>query len=199
MSRQLFTSDGQRKYLTSEEVDRFVAEANKQERSQVRSLCLVLAHTGCRISEALALTVRSIDLEQQTITLQTLKQHGKVRFRSIPVPASTIDTLALVHGLRKARKAKKPPHLWAWGRTQAYTHVKAVMAAAGIEGLHATPKGLRHGFGVRAIQKTRNPRLVQKWLGHRSLETTTVYMDIIGQEEREEAQSMWSGPSVTVT
>ena len=39
--------------------------------------------------------------------------------------------------------------------------MKAVLAEAGIEGAHASPKGLRHGFGVRAIQKTRNPRLVQ--------------------------------------
>ncbi len=36
--------------------------------------------------------------------------------------------------------------------------------------------------------------LLQKWLGHRSLDATTVYMDIIGQEERAEAQAMWDSP-----
>ncbi len=65
------------------------------------------------------------------------------------------------------------------------------MEEAGIEGVQGSPKGLRHGFGVRATQKTRNPRLVQKWLGHTSLETTTIYMDIIGQEERSAALQMW--------
>ncbi|MFT4843030.1 MAG: integrase/recombinase XerD [Planctomycetota bacterium] len=193
MSSDLFTSDGERKYLTTEELDRFLAAANAQERSEVRSFCLVLAHSGCRISEALALTPRSVDLREQTITFQTLKQREHTRYRSVPVPASTTDTLELVHGIRKAKRGRKSNvALWGWGRTQGFKHVKAVMAAADIEGQHASPKGLRHGFGVRAIQKTRNPRLVQKWLGHRSLETTTIYMDIIGQEERAEAQAMWT-------
>ena len=191
MSSDLFISDGQRKYLTEDELDRFLAAAQRQERAEIRSFCLVLAHTGCRISEALALTARSVDLAEQTITLRTLKQRTE-RFRSVPVPESTIDTLELVHGLRKAQKGRKASsRLWRWGRTQGFKHVKAVLAEAGIEGAHASPKGLRHGFGVRAIQKTRNPRLVQKWLGHRSLETTTVYMDVIGQEERDAAQGMW--------
>lgn len=193
MSSDLFTSDGGRKYLTAEELDRFIDQANAQERAEVRSFCLVLAHTGCRISEALALTAMGVDLEQQTLTFRTLKQGDTERYRAIPVPASTIDTLELVHSVRKARRSPRAKlvRLWGWGRTQGFNHVKDVMAQAGIEGDHASPKGLRHGFGVRAIQKTRNPRLVQKWLGHRSLETTTIYMDILGQEEREEAQAMW--------
>ncbi len=194
MSNELFTSEGLRKYLTAEELDRFIVVANTQERSEIRSFCLVLAHTGCRISEALALTPRGVDLEQETITFRTLKQREIERFRSVPVPASTIDTLELVHGIRKARRSsqRRIELLWEWGRTQGFNHIKAVMAEAEIEGTHASPKGLRHGFGVRAIQKTRNPRLVQKWLGHRSLETTVIYMDILGQEERETAQAMWS-------
>ncbi len=63
------------------------------------------------------------------------------------------------------------------------------MQAAGIEGPQATSKGLRHG--VRATEKTRNPRLVMKWLGHMSLDTTIIYMDVIGQEERAAARKMW--------
>lgn len=187
----LFTRDGERKYLTSEELDCFIAAAKNQERSVVQSFCLALAHTGCRISEALALTARSVDLSAQTITVLTLKQRGKVRYRSVPIPASTIGTLERVHGIRKLRRSLVTAPLWGWCRTQGFKHVKAVMAAADIVGAHASPKGLRHGFGVRAIQKTRNPRLVQKWLGHRSLDTTTIYMDIVGQEERAEAQAMW--------
>ena len=192
MSRELFTTDGQRKYLTEDEIDRFLAVAALQERSEVRSFCLTLAHTGCRISEALDITAQRVDLAAQAITLQTLKQRGQVRYRSVPVPGSTIDTLELVHGIRKAQRGRAATdRLWTWGRTQAFKHVKHVLEAAGIEGPHASPKGLRHGFGVRAIQKTRNPRLVQRWLGHRSLETTTIYMDVLGQEERDANQAMW--------
>jgi len=64
------------------------------------------------------------------------------------------------------------------------------MAAAGICGTHASPKGLRHGFGVRLAMKTRNPHLVQRMLGHASLATTAIYMDVVGQEARDEMALM---------
>ncbi len=192
MVGELFTSDGKRKYLTAKEADRFLAKAAKQDRAEVRTFCLVLAHTGCRISEALEITPKHVDLSQGTITFRTLKQGRNIRFRSIPVPDSTLDALELVHGIRKGRRSKrKNDPLWSWGRTQAWKHVKAVMSQANIEGAQASPKGLRHGFGVRAMQITRNPRPVQKWLGHTSLETTTIYMDVIGDEERAAAAKMW--------
>lgn len=194
MSSDLFTSDGQRKYLNAEELARFITAAQHQERAAVRTFCLVLAHTGCRISEALALTVDSVDLSSGAITFKTLKQRHRMRYRAVPVPEGTLDALELVHGLRKAQRARNRKgggKLWPWARTQAYKHVKAVMDAAGIVGAQASPKGLRHGFGVRATEKTRNPRLVMKWLGHRSLDNTIIYMDVIGQEEREAAAKMW--------
>ena len=52
MTGELFTFDGKRKYLTAEEQGRFIAAANALERAEVRTLCLTLAYTGCRISEA---------------------------------------------------------------------------------------------------------------------------------------------------
>ncbi len=72
-----------------------------------------------------------------------------------------------------------------------WKHIKSVMALADIEGDHATPKGLRHAFGVRMAQKTRNPRLIQKLLGHKYLETTAIYMDLVGEEERAEVIGAW--------
>jgi len=99
-----------------------------------------------------------------------------------------------VHGLRKAKRLKKRPYdgkIWPWGRTQAYKHVKAVMREAGIAGPQASPKGLRHSFGVRSTEKNRNPHLVMKWLGHRSLDKTIIYMDVIGDEECAAAARMW--------
>lgn len=192
--RDLFTADGKRKYLTAKERERFLAAAQEHTNGKVRSLCEVMAFTGCRISEALALTPASLDLSEKSVTLRTLKQREAVRFRTVPVPDSLIDTLDLVHGIRKARRSKgraRNAPLWTWQRNQAYKHIVAVMARAGIEGPHATPKGLRHCFGVLAATQTRNPRLVQKWLGHRSLETTVIYMDAVGAEERELAARMW--------
>jgi len=194
MSNELFTKDGERKYLTNEERKRFLSVANQHERGEIRTLCLVLAYTGCRISEALELTADKIDLSSKTIIFRTLKQRSRITHRAVPIPDSTLDAITLVHHVRKAHKGKgggKNARLWSWGRTQATKHICDVMENAGISGAHASPKGLRHGFGIKACADTRNPRLVQKWLGHRSLETTTIYMDAVGDEERELASRMW--------
>lgn len=147
------------------------------------------AYTDCRISEALELTTGRVDLLDKFITFHTLKQRDKVKYRSVPCPDAVIDALELVHRVRKAQKAKRQANglaLWPWGRTQATKHICAVMASASIKGDHATPKGLRHGFGVRIAQKTRNPRLLQKLLGHTKLENTAIYMDLVGEEARAE-------------
>jgi len=37
--------------------------------------------------------------------------------------------------------------------------------------------------------------LVQRWLGHASLRTTSIYGDVMGPEERAFAERMWSGSS----
>jgi hypothetical protein len=66
----------------------------------------------------------------------------------------------------------------------AYTRVIEVMAAAGIAGPQASPKGLRHGFGVACIEKGIPLNLVQRWLGHAQLATTAIYADAMGEEER---------------
>ncbi len=70
MANDLFTQSGKRKYLTSEERDRFITAANSHERGEVRTLCLVLAYTGCRISEALQLTADRVDLSAKAIRFE---------------------------------------------------------------------------------------------------------------------------------
>jgi integrase/recombinase XerD len=83
--------------------------------------------------------------------------------------------------------------IWSYSRTTAWRRVKEVMAAAGISGTPAMPKGLQHGFGVNAFQSLVPPHLVQRWMGHASLKCTAIYGDVIGREERAFAARMWSG------
>src|SRR5690606_4497837 len=63
--------------------------------------------------------------------------------------------------------------------------------AAGVKGGQATPKGLRHGFGVSAIQSKVPLNLVQRWLGHADIKTTAIYTSAMGEEERQIAAQMW--------
>lgn len=62
----------------------------------------------------------------------------------------------------------------------------------GVKGPQATPKGLRHGFGVAAIQAGIPLNLLQRWLGHAQLTTTAICANAVGPEERNIAARMWT-------
>lgn len=184
----LYSTNGQRKYVTGPERIRFIAVAMECPRPELRTFCLVLAFTGCRITEALNLVSASIETGESSIALRSLKKRNKVAIiRQVPVPSTLIEQLREIHDLSSPGQ-----RLWSWSRSRAWQLVKAVMAQAAIgPGLHATPKGLRHGFGVHAIRSGVPLNLVQRWMGHASMTTTAIYLQVIGAEEREIAKRMW--------
>jgi integrase/recombinase XerD len=189
----IFDAQGRRLYFTDDERKAFMKAAAQQSR-EVRSFCGVLHYTGCRISEALALTPKSIDLSAKLIIFESLKKRRKGLFRAVPVPPSFLDTLDMVHGIREAQTRPKgnPPLLWPWSRATAWRRVQEVIQAAGIPGgPHACPKGLRHGFGVQAVSRGIALNMVQKWLGHAQLTTTAIYANAVGEEEQSIAARMW--------
>jgi integrase/recombinase XerD len=189
----LHTADGARKYLTAGERDAFLRAAERAER-QVRTLCMTLAYAGCRLSEALALTVDRVDLVAGVLVLESLKKRRSGLYRVVPVPPTLLEALDLVHGVRElqSRRGKgRGIRLWPWSRMTGWRAVHAVMEAASLDGPHASPKGLRHGFGVAAVSAGIPLNLVQKWLGHAQLTTTAIYADAVGEEEQSIAARMW--------
>jgi integrase/recombinase XerD len=190
---RLHTADGARKYLTAGERDAFLREAERADR-QARTLCMTLAYAGCRLSEALALTADRVDLAAGVLVIESLKKRRTGIYRAVPVPPALLDALDLVHGIREhqARRGKGGgEQLWPWSRMTGWRAVHAVMAAAGLDGPRASPKGLRHGFGVAAVSAGIPLNLVQKWLGHAQLTTTAIYADAVGAEEKDIARRMW--------
>jgi integrase/recombinase XerD len=185
---RLYDTQGHRLYLTSSERDAFRRAAEQAPR-EVRTYCHTLLYTGCRPSEALALTADRVDFQAQTLTFESKKKRRPGIYRAVPVPATLLDALDLVHGIRD-RKAKA--QLWTWSLKTAYTRVIAVMQRAGIDGPQASPKGLRHGFGVACIEKGIPLNLVPRWLGHAQLGTTAIYADAVGDEERGIAARLWA-------
>ncbi|MCE7030997.1 tyrosine-type recombinase/integrase [Jiella avicenniae] len=187
----LIDPQGNRLYLTAAERAAFLTAAAKAPR-EVRSFCEVLHFTGCRISEALALSVKRIDLDGQALVFETLKKRRSGIYRAVPVPPRLLDTLDLVHGVREAHTRRGDPLLWDWSRTTAWRHVKAIMETAGITGPHASPKGLRHGYGVAAIGAAVPLNMLSKWMGHATIETTAIYANALGEEQRSIAERMWN-------
>jgi integrase len=185
---RLYDTQGHRLYLTGSERDDFSRAAEKAPR-EVRTYCHTLLYTGCRPSEALALTADRVDFQAQAITFESRKKRRPGIYRAVPVPTALLDALDLVHGIRDRKTRTR---LWIWSLKTAYTRVIDVTKAAGIAGPQASPKGLRHGFGVACIEKGIPLNLVQRWLGHAQLATTAIYADAIGEEERGIAARLWT-------
>lgn len=182
-----------RKYVTSSEHARFLAEAAKLPDAR-RVFCLLLAWSGARISEVLAVAPSAIDLESGTVSFETLKRRRRGIIRRIPLPLDLLTELDFVFGIRERQRTGQgmSERLWPWSRTKAWRCVKAVMNKAEVTRTASMPKGLRHGFGVAAFA-TVPPHLVQRWMGHASLRTTAIYGDVTGPEERRLAERLWRG------
>jgi integrase/recombinase XerD len=185
---------GHRKYVTPAERLDFLCAAGAMP-PKVRTFCETLAYAGCRISEGLALTADRVDIADGVLIFESLKKRRRGVFRAVPVPPDFLERLCLVHDLRTVQLRTDRgagTRLWKWSRATAWRRVAEVMRAAGISGLHATPKGLRHGFGIKAVTSDVPLNMAQKWLGHARLSTTAIYTNATGPEEKRIAQRMWT-------
>ena len=187
----LYAPDGSRKYLNSGERRRALAAIAKLPPSKAL-FALTLAWSGARVSEVLALTPASFQIESGIVAIVTLKRR-RFTVREVPLPPDLISALEHQFGLLAAQRDPSAAHspVWIWHRVTAWKLVKEVMGAAGVVGRQASPRGFRHGFGVGALQAGAPLNLVQRWLGHAQISTTAIYADACGPEERAFADRFW--------
>lgn len=182
-NRSAYDSDGKRKYLTKSEGQKFLHAASGLVESE-RLFCELIHFSGCRISEALGLTRENIDAGESIIRVRCLKKRGKNVVRRVPLP----DRLS--KELRRLG-SQNDDRLWTFSRTTGWRIIKGVMKQAGIAGIHATTKGLRHGFGVRGALGKVPVNVIQRWMGHSDSSTTAIYLAVRDDEERELIRRTW--------
>ena len=196
---RLYDEQGNRLYLNAEEREAFLSAA-RQRPARDRTICETLHFAGCRPSELIEITPARVDLSGGTLAIRSLKKRkdrageAKVVFRTVPVPPDYLDTLNTAHGIREAQKSPKRSGepIWPITRVHVWRIVKGVMIEAGIpDAPQRTVKGLRHGYGINAVVKGIPLHMLQKWLGHAQLSTTTIYADAVGKEEQDIASRMW--------
>lgn len=201
----LYTQIGERKYLTSAERQRYFEALRVIEDPAERSFCEMIYWTGCRPGEALAMRAVNVDLEQSVVVIQSLKKRGDQKgrhFRPVPVPRDFTRRLNRIHAIDEAQRrsdhgsAQASGHgseakLWPFGRTKGWRLVRTVMDAADLTGIKGSARGLRHALGVHAALMQVPQTRLQSWLGHASLETTSIYVEACGPEDRAMAERMW--------
>jgi type 1 fimbriae regulatory protein FimB len=169
-----------REYLTQGEIDKLLAASKTASRNPERdyALLLLMFRHGLRVSEACSLKVSDIDLDNKVFHVRRLKgcDHGVHDFyngessairawlveRERMNPPATVDTLFI--------SERRQP----LSRVTVFVLVRQLTAAAGLEHLDVHPHMLRHSTGYALIQKT-DVRVVQDYLGHRSISSTVRY------------------------
>ena len=186
---RLYDQSAQRLYVNQSERARLFAVAESKPPA-LKALVLTLLYTGCRLSEALELTTESLQAREGILSIRTLKRR-RHHMREIPVPPQLVAALSDQIGHRHHTLLWQSKDGQAINRITAYRWVKAIMREAHIHGQHASPKGLRHGFGIHAVSCGVPLPLVSKWMGHANIKTTAIYTNAVGVEEREMAGRMW--------
>jgi integrase/recombinase XerD len=179
---QILDAEGRRKYVSPAEFRCFLHVTERMPR-QVQAFCQLVAYAGCRISEGL--NVCGYHLGRGEVVLRTLKRRQLV-YRIVQIPEVLAELLKAL-----ADPSAPEQRLWSVDRSTAYRWIKRAMRHAFIIGRHACPKGLRHGYGTRNVLAGTPVNLIQKWMGHASVKSTTVYLDVVGAQERQFAEKTW--------
>lgn len=162
--------------LTDEEVRRLLAAVDAQDTPASRrdaALIRLLLGTGLRISSALALRPRDLDLEAGEIHVLSVKGGqplvlpiSRVVARELRAYLRTLpkDTVLLFNGSpgRPLTRRQAAKRLEKWAK------------AAGLGG-RATCHGCRHTFATGLYRRTRDILVVQAALGHASVESSAIY------------------------
>ncbi len=171
--------------LTREEVERLLAACSRRGPTGLRNRALIVTmwRAGLRVSEALALRPKDVDLDYGTIVIL----HGKGdRARTVgidPQAAAVID--AWVRRRRELRVGPLAPlYCTLSGETKgrrvkdSYVReaLKDLARKAEIE-KRVHPHGLRHTHAAELAREGVPVHIIRKQLGHASLATTERYID----------------------
>jgi len=144
-------------------------------------LALFLLDTGCRITEALTLRVREIDMDNMLITLD-----GKGRKQRI-VPFSFVLRRAM-HRFMSDFNRKPDSLLFTTrgetpvGRMTALRGVKILCSQLGFDPPPRTLHAFRHTFAVNYLRRGGSVFHLQKVLGHSTLEMTRRYANLMTED-----------------
>lgn len=151
-------------------------------------ICLTTIYAcGLRLQEANRLQVRDVDADRELLHVRQAKG-GRDRY--VPLPQTTLTLLrqqwsahrhpTLLFPSRSSGAAKlaiQPMH--PSGVQRAF---KAALADSNIPKA-ATVHTLRHSWATHLLEAGVNLRLIQLWLGHKSLQTTALYTHLTRNAE----------------
>lgn len=170
-------------FYTKEELTKFLATAEKEESLEYFALVQLLADTGMRKGEALALTWSDVDLEQGSVSILKTVSHDanfkpiindtktQASHRVVYLLPKTIQVLTDYHEQQVKYFAKgDQDRLFAISVTTVNNLVDRVAKKAGLHRI--TVHGLRHTAGSMLAAAELTPAQATKRMGHEKYSTT---------------------------
>ena len=158
------------KFLQKTEVEKILDRA-QNENTEHYLMILTLFRAGLRVSELVSLTPDDIDLENDRIEIR----EGKgAKDRVVPLHPelkSNLKTYMDIKELKDSDKLFDYSERWVQEIVKKYTDKDWV-----------TPHTFRHSFAVHVINSGMDSRKLQKMLGHSSLSTTEIYLDLTAKQ-----------------
>jgi site-specific recombinase XerD len=180
--------------LSFEEVTRLL-NIDSSSFEGLRNLMLYsfLYDTGCRISEALSLSVDSFLLTKSSIIIKGKGDKDRIVFVSPATQKLAKSYLIEKNRLQKEKNIKERKVLDKFfvsisGNSLPISTVESIFYKQCEEfGWHKkfTPHTLRHSFATHLLDNGASLRMVQKLLGHSSLSTTQIYTHVSQKKMRE--------------
>ena len=177
------------KTLSPSEAERLIdAAAGTTPRAmRDRALVELMYGSGLRISEALGLQRRSIDLDERIV--RPLGKGSKERI--VPLGRPAVEALRRYVAMgRPHLDTRSRPELFlnARGgpltRAGAFLILRKLAGKAGLEPGRVHPHLLRHSFATHLLEGGADLRSVQEMLGHADLSTTELYTHVSDRRRR---------------
>lgn len=162
--------EGRMRWINEEEEVQMLAKFRELGRDDVADFCSVLVDTGLRTGELFKLCGRDVDAEARVVYLWDTK-NGKSR--SVPLTSRAMDAINRNH--------KQDSQLPLFSFTQdSFNHAwKTMKHMIGLgNDKEFVPHCLRHTCASRLVQRGIDLRVIQEFLGHRSISTTIRYAKI---------------------
>lgn len=168
------------KYIKKSKVDSLLKLARND---NFRNYLIIktLFHTGLRVSELVNLKKK--DLLNGMIMVR--KGKGD-KDRTVPIDQDLEDTLESYTADKSRDDYLFEGRNGAMSRQNVHRIVKKYAEDIKDEVGNISAHTLRHSFAVYCLKSGSNLRAVQKFLGHTSLTTTQVYLDLAGEDLKEE-------------
>lgn len=153
-------------------------------------IVLLMMDCGLRVTEVCRLQITHFDFSNSQLIVPSLKKRGKQTFRTIPMTSRVIECLSRYY----VKLRDKEPEAYLFPSSVSVSgHISRKAVWKFIKrksGYVAHPHMLRHTFATKIVNEGNDIRTAQKLLGHKSSQTTEIYLHVDEERKRQAIKSI---------